>query len=128
MSESNGYAGSKLYGYKAFGADESDGSPHANHASSVNSKAFSNSQTFQKYDPQLSDGSKPVKLSGSLIDVMESPMPPGEFYQSVGEILSSMDPGPPMPIVGLASTDEKPIKKLTGSNKKRAVFWGRSVP
>lgn len=55
-------------------------------------------------------------------------MPPGEFYQSVGEILSSMDPGPPMPIVGLASTDEKPIKKLTGSNKKRAVFWGRSVP
>ncbi|KAJ8446853.1 hypothetical protein Cgig2_016163 [Carnegiea gigantea] len=98
MSESNGYAGSKLYGYKAFGADESDGSPHANRASSVSSKAFSNPQTFQKYDPQLSDGSKPVKLSRSLIDVMESPMPPGEFYGSMGEIPSSMDPGPPMPV------------------------------
>ncbi|KAL9236969.1 hypothetical protein vseg_011571 [Gypsophila vaccaria] len=50
----------------------------------------------------------------------------GESYRSMGEILSSTDPGPPLPICGPESSTERPACKLTGSNAKRPTFWGRS--
>ena len=112
---------------QAFGGNESDRSPDANYASSVNSKSFSTPLTFKKSDTELSNQSKPFKGSGSSIDVMESPVLPGEFYQSMGEMMSSVNPGPFIPVIGLESTAEKPIRKRTGSNRKQIVFWGRSA-
>lgn len=61
---------------------------------------------------------------------METPSisPAGESYRSMGEILSSMDPGHPLPLSGLESGAGKATSKVTGTNhnSKRSTFWGRS--
>lgn len=55
-------------------------------------------------------------------------LPAGESYRSMGEILSSMDPGNALSASGLESSAEKPVSKVTSSNlsTKRSAFWGRS--
>jgi len=112
---------------QAFCGDDSDGSPSANHTSSVNSKPRVDRQTFKESSAELTSQTKPLKASESSTNVMENPIVmAGESYRSMGEILSSMDPGPPMPISGLESSAEKPMSKHTGSNAKRSAFWGRS--
>lgn len=128
LSESSGYTGSDLYDYKVpvFGGDDSDGSPRANHTS-VNSKPRVDPQTFKESSAELTSQTKPIKASESPTNVMDSPVATaGESYRSMGEILSSMDPGPPLPIPCSESSAEKPMSKHTGSNAKRSTFWGRS--
>ncbi|KAJ8450608.1 hypothetical protein Cgig2_020245 [Carnegiea gigantea] len=110
-----------------FGGDDSDGSPHANHTSSVNSKPRVDPQTFKESSAELTGQTKPIKASESPTNVRDSPVATaGESYRSMGEILSSMDPGPPLPIPCSESSAEKPMSRHTGSNAKRSTFWGRS--
>ncbi|TQE06238.1 hypothetical protein C1H46_008178 [Malus baccata] len=131
MSESSGYAGSDLYDYKAFGVDDSDvGSPKGNHASAESSSSHV-PQTIR--DPNvevLERGSKPIKENENLISETETPSasPAGDSYRSMGEILSAMDPGHPLPVSGLESGTVKKVAKVTGSNhnSKRSAFWGRN--
>ena len=55
-------------------------------------------------------------------------LPTGESYGSMGEILSSMDPGHPISMPGLESSTEKPVGKANSSslNATKSTFWGRS--
>ncbi|XP_074292446.1 rho GTPase-activating protein 7-like [Silene latifolia] len=129
LSESSGYAGSDLYDYKVqgLGGDYSDGSPRGDDASSVNSKPRPDPQTLRESNGELSEQNTPVKGSESTNNVMESPVvTTGESYRSMGEILLSMDPGPPLPICGPDSSAEKPTSKFADSNGKRSTFWGRN--
>lgn len=51
-----------------------------------------------------------------------------DSYRSMGEILSSMDPGLPTPVSGTETSAEKSANKSKNSNliSKRSTFWGRS--
>lgn len=134
LSESSGYAGSDLYDYKveAFGGDDSDvGSPRNNHALAESSSLPADS--VQTRDPNIQLIEQPSKLKkgneNSINEVDPSNVSPtGESYRSMGEILSSMDPMPSLPISGLESSAEKPAGKVATSNLngKRSTFWGRS--
>ncbi|KAK9673583.1 hypothetical protein RND81_12G176900 [Saponaria officinalis] len=130
LSGSSGYDGSDLYDYKVQalrGDDDSDVSPRGDHASSVNSKPRTDPETFRESNGELSGQNTPVKGSENMNNVMDSPMVrTGESYRSMGDILSSMDPGPPLPIYGPESSAEKPNSKLGSSNVKRPTFWGRN--
>lgn len=55
-------------------------------------------------------------------------LPTGEQFQSVGEILSSIRPGHPLPVSGLDGGSSRTSSKLSGSNSnvKRSAFWGRN--
>lgn len=128
LSESSGYGDSDLYDYKvqAFGADDSDGSSRANNASSVNSKPRSDTQTLRDSNADVSELNKAVKVTESSTNGTDSPkVTAGESYRSMGEILSSMDPGPPLP--GPELNGEKPTNKFSGSGVKRSTFWSRSA-
>ncbi|PON75747.1 Rho GTPase activating protein [Parasponia andersonii] len=132
LSESSGYAGSDLYDYKAFGVDDSDvGSPKENHASAESSNLCVDPP--QVRDPivhLMEEQGDQKKVNENSVDEMEPPSvsPAGESYRSMGEILSSMDPGHPLPLSGLESGAGKAMSKLTGTNhnSKRSTFWGRS--
>ncbi|KDP43224.1 hypothetical protein JCGZ_22776 [Jatropha curcas] len=134
LSESSGYAGSDLYDYKveAFGGDDSDdGSPRNNHASAESSNLQVDS--VQTRDPNVQTREQPNKLKkGNENSINEMDVsnvsPTGESYRSMGEILSSMDPVPSLPISGPESSAEKPAGKVATSNLngKRSAFWGRS--
>ncbi|KAK9735941.1 hypothetical protein RND81_04G239600 [Saponaria officinalis] len=129
LSESSGYAGSDLYDYKvqALGDDVSDESPRRDQALSANSKPRKDPQTYRESNGEESEQNTPVKASENSNNAMGSPVvTTGESYRSMGEILLSMDPGPPLPISGLESSAEKPTSKLSSSNVKRSTFWGRS--
>ncbi|KAL2941991.1 Rho GTPase-activating protein 7 [Bienertia sinuspersici] len=129
-SESSGYGGSDLYDYKgqAFGGDESDGSSRENNSASVNSKPRTDTQSFRDSNAELSEQNKPKKVSENSINGMDSPkVTAGESYRSMGEILSSMDPGPPLPSAGPELSAEKSINKHTGSGVKRSNFWSRGA-
>ncbi|KNA25116.1 hypothetical protein SOVF_009250 [Spinacia oleracea] len=129
LSESSGYGGSDLYDYKvqAFGGDDSDGSPRSNNASSVNSKPCTDTQTLRDCNGELSEHNKPVKVTESSTNVDSPKLLTGESYRSMGEILSSMDPGPPLPITGPELSAEKPTSKLVVSGVKRSNFWSRGA-
>ncbi|KAL5582664.1 hypothetical protein UlMin_015106 [Ulmus minor] len=132
LSESSGYAGSDLYDYKAFGVDDSDvGSPKENHASAESSNLRVNPQQVRDQVAQLvEEQGDQAKGNDNSINEMETPSvsPAGESYRSMGEILSSMDPGHPLPVSGLELGAGKTMSKVTGSNHntKRSTFWGRS--
>jgi hypothetical protein len=70
------------------------------------------------------------KVNDNSINEMDAPSvsPAGESYQSVGEILSSMDPAHPLTLPGFETGAGRPTAKATGSNinSKRSTFWGRS--
>ncbi|KAL9234814.1 hypothetical protein vseg_009640 [Gypsophila vaccaria] len=129
LSGSSGYDGGDLYDYKvqALGGNDSDVSPRGDHTSSINSKPRTDPETFGVSNGELSEQNTPVKSSESTNNMTDSPIVrTGESYRSMGEILSSTDPGPPLPICGPESSTEKPASKLTGSSAKRPAFWGRS--
>ncbi|MBA0817173.1 hypothetical protein Gohar_001760 [Gossypium harknessii] len=81
-------------------------------------------------DAQLEEQAKQNKGNENQINETDvsSVLPTGESYRSMGEILSSMDPGHPISSPGLESSTEKPVGKAKGSslNAKRSTFWGRS--
>ncbi|GMH11448.1 hypothetical protein Nepgr_013289 [Nepenthes gracilis] len=132
LSECSGYAGSDLYDYKvqAFGDDDSDESSGVNHAPNANSKSIAASQTFRESKAGLDDQPKLINVSENSTNLVDtsSSVPASESYRSMGEILSSMDPGPPLLMSGPESSAEKSMNKLTGSSvtAKRSNFWGRS--
>ncbi|KAH9741712.1 Rho GTPase-activating protein 7 [Citrus sinensis] len=132
LSESSGYAGSDLYDYKALGGDDSDvGSPRNNNASAESSKLpIDPIQIGDPGDQVIEQQGKQKKGNENSITEMEvsSVLPAGESYHSMGEILSSVDPGHPLSVSGLESSAEKPVGKGTSSNfsAKRSAFWGRS--
>ncbi|GAB4855972.1 Rho GTPase-activating protein 7 [Ancistrocladus abbreviatus] len=133
LSESSGYAGSDLYEYKvpAFGGDDSDGSSGVNRASTANSKTLAVSQAFRESNSAPSDLPKQIKINENSTTATDTPavVPVSESYRSMGEILSSMDPGPPLHISGPGSSAERPLNKITGSgiSVRRSTFWGRNA-
>ncbi|CAI8586704.1 unnamed protein product [Vicia faba] len=129
LSESSGYAGSDLYDYKAYGGDDSDvGSSTSNHAKAGNSNRIA------VPDIHLSeDKSKQRKGNENSIDEKDVPivLPSTESYRSMGEILSSMDPGNHLPVPGIEPGSGKQTGKAssgTSFSSKRSTFWGRSNP
>ncbi|CAL5190470.1 unnamed protein product [Lathyrus oleraceus] len=129
LSESSGYAGSDLYDYKAYGGDDSDvGSSTSNHAKAGNSNRNA------VPDIHLSeDKSKQRKGNENSVDEKDVPivLPSTESYRSMGEILSSMDPGNHLPVPGIESGSGKQTGKAssgTSFSSKRSTFWGRSNP
>ncbi|GAV62123.1 PH domain-containing protein/RhoGAP domain-containing protein/Lzipper-MIP1 domain-containing protein [Cephalotus follicularis] len=128
LSESSGYAGSDLYDYKAFGGDDSDvGSPRDHHAPAESS--IFPADPLQIKEPNVHPLKKQSKQKKGNNNTDVSNTSPGESYRSMGEILSSMDPGQPIPMSGLESSGEKPLGKVTGSslnNAKRSSLWGRN--
>lgn len=115
---------------QAFGDDGSDvESSRDNHAQAeISSIAV---DPLQMKDPgaQLEENSNQNKGNENPINEIGVPsaLPTGESYRSMGEILSSMDPGHPISSPGLESSSEKLVGKAKGSslNAKRSTFWGR---
>ncbi|KAL8159394.1 hypothetical protein V2J09_000931 [Rumex salicifolius] len=131
LSESSGYAGSDLYDYKvpALGVDDSEELPSENGASAANSKPLLDSPKLRELTSELNGQVKQIAdLNETSNYAVENPITPtGEPYKSMGEILSSMDPGPPL-LVSTAQSSDKPSNKISGSGLgvKRSTFWGRS--
>ncbi|KAJ0021548.1 hypothetical protein Pint_30843 [Pistacia integerrima] len=121
-----------LFAYiQAFGGDESDGaSPRYNNAPADNSNPPVDSPQNREPTVQMIDQGAPKKGTECSITEIEASdvLPAGESYRSMGEILSSMDPGHALSASGLESSSEKPVGKVTSSNlsTKRSAFWGRS--
>ncbi|KAF3452296.1 hypothetical protein FNV43_RR02729 [Rhamnella rubrinervis] len=132
LSESSGYAGSDLYDYKTFGGDESDvGSPKENHASAESSNLSVDPQKAREPNVQLMEeqGNSKKGNENSISEMdLASVSPAGESHRSMGDILSSMDPGHTLPVSGLESGAGMAMSKVTGHNPttKRSTFWGRS--
>ncbi|GMG99991.1 hypothetical protein Nepgr_001831 [Nepenthes gracilis] len=132
LSESSGYAGSDLYDFKvqAFGDDDSDESSGVIHGPTANSKPLAASQTFRESKAGSEDQTKQTKVSGYSTNGVDTPpsVPANGSCRSMGEILSSMDPGPPLLMSGPESSAEKSMNKITGSSVavKRSNFWARS--
>lgn len=112
---------------QAFGGDDSDvGSSSSNHAKAGNSNLNA------VPDIQLSeDQNKQRKGNENSVDEKDAPnvLPSPESYRSMGEILSSMDPGNHLPVPGsIESGSGKQTGKAssTNFNSKWSSFWGRS--
>ncbi|KAK7300246.1 hypothetical protein RJT34_11087 [Clitoria ternatea] len=127
LSESSGYAGSDLYDYKAFGGEDSDvGSSSSNHVKTENAHVNAVPDT-----PLSEDQNKLRKGSESAGDGNDASnlLPSAESYRSMGEILSSMDPGNHLPMSGVESGSKQTGKASNASfSSKRSTFWGRSNP
>ncbi|KAL2973203.1 hypothetical protein AAZX31_14G034300 [Glycine max] len=128
LSESSGYAGSDLYDYKAFGGDDSDvGSSSSNHAKTENANLNAVPDT-----PLSEDQNKQRKGSENPVDENDASnlLPSTESYRSMGEILSSMDPGNhlPMPVIESGSGKQTSKASSASFSSKRSTFWGRSNP
>ncbi|GMI92328.1 hypothetical protein like AT5G19390 [Hibiscus trionum] len=134
LSEGSGYAGSDPYESKAFGYDGLDIASPRNNNTQAESLSLAVDPLQIKYPdpqgPQLEELGKQSKGNENLTNEIDVPSvsPTGESYRSMGEILSSMDPGHPISAPGLESSSEKPAGKARGSsiNAKRSTFWGRS--
>ncbi|KAG8660271.1 hypothetical protein MANES_02G139000v8 [Manihot esculenta] len=131
LSESSGSGGSDLYEYKAFGGDESDGSPRNLHVPAESSNLPV--ESVQTRDPIVQLMEQPSKMKKGTDDSnnemdTSNVSHIGESQGSMGEILSSIDPIPSLPVRGLDSSAEKPAGKVATSNLngKRSTFWGRS--
>ena len=114
------------------GGDESDvGSPKENHASSESSNLSVDPQKARESNvPPMEEQGNLKKGNENSISEMDLACvsPAGESHRSMGDILSSMDPGHPLPVSGLESGAGKAMSKVTGHNPntKRSTFWGRS--
>ncbi|KAJ4837777.1 Rho GTPase-activating protein 7 [Turnera subulata] len=131
LSESSGSAGSDLYDYKAFGGDESDGgSPRYNHTPAESSNVSVDPVLIRDPNVPILEQNKHNKGKEDSISGLDvsSVSPAGESYRLMGELLSSMDPAPPLPISVLDSSADKSSSKAAASNAngKRSTFWGRS--
>ncbi|KAJ1297079.1 hypothetical protein BS78_01G350500 [Paspalum vaginatum] len=121
LSESSGYAGSDLYDYKAVNVEELDaGRPVEVLEGNLDSSKVQNSRSTENglanVGTLLSENHPSNPTSGH-----ETPL-------SMGEILSSFDPG----ISVLSQSSEYPVErqsnKINGSHPhvKRSNFWGRN--
>ncbi|CAI0548651.1 unnamed protein product [Linum tenue] len=131
LSESSGSAGSDLYDYKAFvGAESGVRSPIGNHTPAESSDFVTEPPHVRDPGAQLLKLSEHKKGNENSINGTDSlsDLPPGESYRSMGEILSTIDAEPQVPISSIESSAEKPAGKATTSNAngKRSTFWGRS--
>ncbi|XVE79003.1 hypothetical protein DITRI_Ditri14bG0023100 [Diplodiscus trichospermus] len=132
LSESSGYAGSDLYDFKAFRDNGSDGeSPRENHAQAEISSLDVDPLQMRDADAQVKEQSRQNKGNENPTNGIDVPsvLSSAQTYQSMGEILSSMDPGHPIAAPELEPSAEKPVGKTKGSslNSKRSTFWGRSI-
>lgn len=117
---------------QAFGGDDSDvGSPRDNNAPAESSNLPVD--PVQIGDPGVQvmeqQGKQKKGNENSITETeVSSVLPAGESYRSMGEILSSMDPGQPLSVSALESSAEKTVGKVTSSNlsAKRSAFWGRN--
>ncbi|KAG2540656.1 hypothetical protein PVAP13_9NG578600 [Panicum virgatum] len=121
LSESSGYAGSDLYDYKAVNADEADAErPVEVLEGNVDLSKVQNSHSVENgsvnVDTLLSENNPSNPTSGH-----ETPL-------SVGEILSSFDPGISIPSQSSEYSVERQSNKINGSHPhvKRSNFWGRN--
>ncbi|GJT65568.1 pleckstrin homology domain-containing protein [Tanacetum coccineum] len=109
LSESSGYAGSDLYDFKAYGADESDVvSPKNNMDSAAKSILSADSQP----------------LVDSNVEINEQ-----QTQQHNRSIENQIDQGLPQSFSGQESTTVTPVSKATGSNYnfRRSTIWGRNT-
>ncbi|XP_070018477.1 rho GTPase-activating protein 7-like isoform X4 [Nicotiana sylvestris] len=125
LSESSGSAASDLYDYKGFGGDDSDvGSPRDSRVQGVTLKPTVDTQPLAGSNVPFSEQ---LERCGNEVDV-PCELASSESQRSMGEILSSKDPGPPHGVSGPDSRADKTSSKLTPStlNVKRSTFWGRN--
>ncbi|XP_055833276.1 rho GTPase-activating protein 7-like isoform X2 [Solanum dulcamara] len=123
LSESSGSAASDLYDYKDFGSDDSD--VESPRDSSVQGVTLKRTVDTQPHEASNVPFSEQLERCGNEVDG-PCELAGSESQQSMGEILSSMNP--PHGISGPDSCADKPSSKLTPSNLnvKRSTFWGRS--
>ncbi|XP_072983667.1 rho GTPase-activating protein 7 isoform X1 [Typha latifolia] len=124
LSESSGYSGGDLYDYKVFAGDDSDTEiPRDNQTSAAKpdlaqgSQAHVNELVSTNNERTLAENSMP-----GLLPIRETPL-------SMGEILSSLDPGISFPGHGAEYFVDRHQAKLNGSltHVKHSNFWGRST-
>lgn len=109
---------------QGFGGNDSDvGSPRDGCLQGVKLRPTVDSQSLAGSNVPLSE--QPERRGNETNALCE--LAGAESQRSMGEILSSMDPGPPLGVLGPDSCIEKPSSKLTPSNQnvKRSTFWGR---
>ncbi|XP_062211315.1 rho GTPase-activating protein 7-like [Phragmites australis] len=121
LSESSGYAGSDLYDYKAVNVDESDAERSLEVLEgNVDLSKVQNSRSTENgsanVDTLLSENDPSNPTSGH-----ETPL-------SMGEILSSFDPGITVPSQSSEYSVERQSNKINASHPhvKRSNFWGRN--
>ncbi|KAL5219020.1 hypothetical protein ABZP36_019704 [Zizania latifolia] len=124
LSESSGYAGSDLYDYKVVHADDSDAER------SVDAKVLD-----AKIDLSKGPKSHSTENGSAYMETLPSEKNPSnpisghETPLSMGEILSSLDPGISLPNhSGGYSVESRQPAKINGSHPhvKRSNFWGRT--
>jgi len=121
LSESSGYAGSDLYDYKVHADSDAE--------HSVDDKALEEKTDFSKY-PKIhssENGSADMERSPSEKNP-SNPTSGHETPLSMGEILSSLDPGISLPSHGSEYSADRHSNKTNGSHPhvKRSNFWGRN--
>ncbi|CAL0317538.1 unnamed protein product [Lupinus luteus] len=128
LSESSGYAGSDLYDYKAFGGDDSD----IGSSTGIHMKTENKNRNADPVTPSPVDQNKQRNGNENSVNEKDTPnlFPSTESYRSMGEILSSMDSGNHLPVLGIESGSAKQTVKASSSSfsSKRSTFWGRSNP
>ncbi|KAK3147210.1 hypothetical protein QOZ80_3BG0279500 [Eleusine coracana subsp. coracana] len=120
LSESSGYAGSDLYDYKAVNVDESD-------ADRTVEMLEGNADLSKVQNSSTENGS--ANVDTSLCENNASNATSGhETPLSMGEILSSFDPGISVPSQSSEYSMERQSNKMNGSQPhvKRSNFWGRN--
>jgi len=120
LSESSGYAGSDLYDYKAVNAEESyTERPVEVLEGNLNLSKVQNSRSTE-------NGS--ANVDTLLSENNPSNPAVGHETLSMGEILSSFDPGISVPSQSSEYSVERQSNKMNGSHPhvKRSNFWGRN--
>lgn len=110
---------------QGFGGDDSDvGSPRDSRVQGVTLKPTVDTQPLAGSNVPFSEQ---LERCGNEVDG-PCELATSESQRSMGEILSSRDPGPPHGVSGPDSRADKTSSKLTPSNLnvKRSTFWGRS--
>ncbi|KAL5210233.1 hypothetical protein ABZP36_005856 [Zizania latifolia] len=124
LSESSGYAGSDLYDYKVVHGDDSDAER------SVDAKALEAKIDLSKGPKSHSTENGSAYMETLLSEKnLSNPMPGHETPLSMGEILSSMDPGISLPNhCGEYSVESRQPAKINGSHShvKNSNFCGRN--
>ncbi|ONL98204.1 Rho GTPase activator [Zea mays] len=120
LSESSGYAGSDLYDYKAVNAEESDAERPV--------KMLEGNLNLSKVQNSLSTENGSANVDSLLSENNPSNPTVGHETLSMGEILSSFDPGISVPTHSPEYSVERQTNKTNGSHPhvKRSNFWGRN--
>ncbi|XP_062215558.1 rho GTPase-activating protein 7-like isoform X2 [Phragmites australis] len=121
LSESSGYAGSDLYDYKAVNADESD--------AELSVEVLEGNVDLSKVQNSCSTENGSANADALLSDNNPSNLTSGhETPLSMGDILSSFEPGISVPSQSSEYSVERQSNKINGSHPhvKRSNFWGRN--